>query len=258
MSKKDKKYNDDHNRKVIIQNYLFNLLPEKWPHPAVISNEILSSTGLDKFYYTEKLDGLHTFILISKQILYNVTEKKNISEISLDYKINFYGDCIIETEFYNGIYYIFDVYYLNRESYKEKYIDERINSINPYINELGKSFKIKKYNKIPSLDFLLDYIKKDKSPEGNEIDGIILQRKDKSYLQSSYKEFNAFKFKPLYLNTVDFQLKYDNGENLFSLYLYGDYNFDYLNNFKKLPKDKGYYEINDYKNINTNKVLIFL
>ena len=73
--------------------------------------------------------------------------------------MNFTGDCIIETEYYNDIYFIFDVYYLNEVNYSEKYLFERINSIKTFIEELGPSFKLKTFNEIPDLNFLLEYIK---------------------------------------------------------------------------------------------------
>ena len=52
------------------EKYISLLKEVTWPSPSVLSNEILLSTSLDKFNYTEKIDGLHTFLLIF--------EKKNI------------------------------------------------------------------------------------------------------------------------------------------------------------------------------------
>ena len=117
-----------------------------------------------------------------------------------------------------------------------------------YKDDLGPSFKIKNFFPITDLKELLDNIKNDKSPEGNDIDGIILQRIDKPFFQEGY-EPNCYKFKPSHLNTIDFLLKFNKKDNIFDLYLiekYYDRNF--ANIFKKLPKEKNMYRISDIKN----------
>ena len=246
------------------------LLNVKWPGTSVLSNSVLLSTSLDNFSYTEKIDGIHTYLLIFDRKIYDVTKNEDISSIkeidnSKFNEMNFSGDCIIETEFYNNLYFIFDVYYLNGENYKEKYIYERINAIKPFLEELGPTFKLKTFSKIPNIQFLLEYIKNDKSPEGNNIDGIIVQRIDKPYFRNGWDDFSSYKLKPLHLNTVDFLIKYDYENDCFYLYLYGYYYTDYFNNFKKLPKDCNIFRLdNPYKPINQNmyvdsneKILIY-
>ena len=228
------------------------LINVEWAKPSVLSNSVLQIIPLDKFNYSEKIDGVHTYLLIFEGKIYDVTNnKKNFSNIyQIDkYKfkeMKFSGDCIIETEYYENKYYIFDVYYLNGVDYSEKFLHERLNSINEYLDELGPSFKIKKFYEITDINELLEYIKKDKSPEGNNIDGIILQRIDKPYFQQGY-DFNSYKLKPLHLNTVDFLLKYNRALNYFELYLQGYYEKDYKQNMKKLPKDKDIYSLNNFE-----------
>ena len=253
-----------------IPDKYLELLKVKWPKPSVVSNAVLQQIPLNKFKYSEKIDGVHTFLLIFDKQIYNVTdnyEKSKIYQIdeSTIKDFNFSGECILETEFYNNFFYIFDVYYLNGVNYSSKFLDERLNSINQYLEELGPSFKVKKFYEIQNLDELLEYIKKDKSPEGNDIDGIILQRVDKPYFLED-KEPNSYKFKPRHLNTVDFLLKYDYQFRRYDLYLLGNYNKDFRNNIKKLPKDKEIYRpdninypINQRRNVpyNYEKVLIY-
>ena len=249
-NKRAKRNNIHHNYKnnpSIPDNYL-KLLNVKWPSPSVLSNNILLSNSLDVFNYSEKIDGLHTFLLIFDKKIYNVTKNEDLSSIKkLDIsnfeKMTFEGDCIIETELYNNIYFIFDVYYLNKVDYSKKYLHERIKAIEPFMQDLGSSFKLKKFHKIPDLKTLLDYIEKDKSPEGNDIDGVILQRIDRPYFVEN-QNYNSFKLKPLHLNTIDFLLKY-NGKDKFSLYLSGYYFSDYFHNFKKAPEKMNVYELND-------------
>ena len=237
------------------------LLEVKWPKPSVLSNAVLQQIPLDKFKYSEKIDGVHTFLLIFDKQFYNVTDLSKIYQIEEKTikDFNFSGDAILETEFYDNTYYIFDVYYLNGENYNSKFLDERLNSINQYIEELGPSFKIKKFNKIQNLDELIEYIKNERSPEGIYIDGVILQRIDKPYFPedkesnkpnepnkpNKYNEPNSYKFKPQHLNTVDFLLKYDYEYRSYDLYLLGKYYQDFKNNIKLLPKEKDIYRPND-------------
>ena len=256
---RNQNYRQNENPSINLPQKYLTLLNVTWPSPSVLSNEILLSTPLDKFNYTEKIDGLHTFLLIFEKKIYNVTKNKDVSsikqlEISQFKDMNFTGDCIIETEYYNDIYFIFDVYYLNGVNYSEKYLFERIGAIKPFIGELGPSFKLKAFNQIPNLNFLLEYIKQEKSPEGNEIDGVILQRIDRPYFMENWN-FNSYKLKPLNLNTIDFLLKYNYKYNNFYLYLSGDYDFDYRNNFKKAPKDMTAYQLyNPTKQLNGNNL----
>ena len=232
----------------IPKKYL-ELLKQKWSKPSVLSNEVLQNISLDKFNYSEKIDGIHTYLLIFNKKIYNVTNIKDNYQIdSTNFReMNFSGDCILETEYYQNIYYIFDVYYLNGENYSQKFLHDRLNSINKYIDELGPSFKIKKFYPITGLNELLEYIKKDKSPEGNDIDGIVLQRIDKPFFQEGF-EPNCYKFKPSHLNTIDFLLKFNKKENIYDLYLIETYEKNFRNIFKKLPKEKNMYRIYDINN----------
>ena len=145
------------------------------------SSFFVCSFPLNKFNYSEKIDGVHTFLLIFDKKIYNVTENKDYSKIYkldllnfIDFK--FEGNCIIETEKYENIYYIFDVYYLNDKDYSFEFLNERLNSIKEYLDELGPSFRLKKFHPITCLNELIEYIKNDKSPDGNDIDGIILMK----------------------------------------------------------------------------------
>ena len=254
-----------------IPEIYLDLLKVDWPKPSVLSNLILQKIPLNKFNYSEKIDGVHTFLLIFDKKIYNVTENKDYSKIYkldllnfIDFK--FEGNCIIETEKYENVYYIFDVYYLNDKDYSFEFLNERLNSIKEYLDELGPSFRLKKFYPITCLNELIEYIKNDKSPDGNDIDGIILQRIDKPYFNED-NEPNSYKFKPLHLNTIDFLLKFNRNLNEFQLYLLGNYYAYYRNNMKKLPKENDIYLLKDItkpvdkrrKNflLNNEKVLIY-
>ena len=63
--KRDKRYNNK--QKPSIPEKYLELLNVQWPNASVLSNNILLSNSLDVFNYTEKIDGLHTFLLIFKK-----------------------------------------------------------------------------------------------------------------------------------------------------------------------------------------------
>ena len=155
---------NENNSNNIPEKYI-KLLTRKWSSPSVLSNSILLTFSLDKFCYTEKIDGLHTHLLIFDKKIYNVSKSPDLSlikkvEDSEIKNMNFEGDCILEAEYYNNIYFIFDVYYLNGIDYSKKYIFERIEPIKQFINELGPNFKLKNYYTIPDLNYLLEYTTK--------------------------------------------------------------------------------------------------
>ena len=81
------------------------LLEVKWPKPSVLSNAVLQQIPLDKFKYSEKIDGVHTFLLIFDKQFYNVTDLSKIYQIEEKTikDFNFSGDAILETEFYDNI-----------------------------------------------------------------------------------------------------------------------------------------------------------
>ena len=119
-------YNTFDVRKIIPKYYL-NLLNVKFAKPYVISNSVLQKIPLNKFNYSDKIDGEHTYLLIFDKKIFNVTYNNDIYKYEEEdfINMNFTGDCIIETGFYNGIYYIFDVYYFNGYDYSQKFLKER-------------------------------------------------------------------------------------------------------------------------------------
>ena len=64
-----KQRNDEPDSLNIPEKYL-KLLEVDWPKISVLTNSILQKIPLNKFKYSEKLDGIHTYLLIF--------EKKNI------------------------------------------------------------------------------------------------------------------------------------------------------------------------------------
>ena len=213
---------------------ILEIIPQRWPSVGVLVNQTLQKTPLDNFYYSEKTDGLHMNLLIYDGKIYDVTKIDKIHVV--DKLEDFHETLIIDTEFYNNKYYIFDAYYIQDECINELSFLERMEMINVFVKDLGDKFEIKTFSPIPSIEFLIDFIKNDISPiTGNEIDGVILQRIDRNYLVKRNEEMTVFKMKPRSLMTLDLLMKYQPDFNNYKLYTIGT-NFDYLNCLTSKPK----------------------
>lgn len=232
-----------------IPNQILELLPAKWPQVSVVSNAILQRVPLSAFYFSEKTDGVHANILIYNSNIYDVTHKDSIKFVS---KIDYSEMLILDTEFYKGKYYIFDVYYANSEYVGDEHFVERLAHLPSLPTSLSSMFVLKKFAPIPNLEYLLSFIKNEKNPEtGNDIDGVILQRIDLPYIYR--KEPTVLKLKPRSLMTVDFLLKYNNSEDNFKLYTIGSC-FDYMNSLTSIPKKEKYIYDNTHQRFETSKL----
>lgn len=221
----------------ILPEEILKLVDVRWPQVSVLSNFILKTTPLDSFYYSEKTDGEHKNLLIYKAKVYDVTHHDSIKFLCDISDLDLTDTLILDTELYDDSYYIFDVYYIN--SVLECNFLERLSKIEPFLPQLGSNFKLKKFKPIPSIEFLIGYLKNETSPDtGDEIDGVILQRIDLPYLpkkNGKQIQYTVYKMKPRSLMTVDFQLKYDKETEVFSLYTIGS-NFDFLSSLTTKPK----------------------
>lgn len=211
-----------------------DLCLERWPQVGVISNYILMKIPLESFVYSEKTDGVHYNLLIHDGRLYDVTHKDSIKQIdTVDCK----DTLILDTELYDNKYFIFDAYVINGEVINEKLFIERMKMVEPYLDKLGSKFVLKTFKAVPSIEFLIDYVKNDKSPDtGNEIDGVILQRIDMPYIPAK-GSINVYKMKPSALMTTDLLLKYQETDKTYKLYTSGTWR-SYLDAPTQRPKNE--------------------
>ena len=202
-------------------------------HPKVLTNYDIKINDKKDLVWLEKTDGERSIILIENNKVYTIKNNE------LDYKFDIKGDnfskrTIFDTEFYNGKYFIFDVIYYNGDDIRDLFYPERMQTAKKIIED-NNSFSIKDYYPVKNWEELIKFTNNYISPiTGNIIDGVILQRIDKSY---NSKDFTTFKLKKSILNTIDFYMIFSPFENIFYLYLYGTYK-DYINNLKREPLKK--------------------
>jgi len=213
---------------------------QSFPQVGVLTNEILYKTPLSDFVVLEKTDGLHAIVIIKNKHIYVI--KFGQAEVQpVELNEVFDRQTILDCEWYNNKYYIFDCPQINGEMIDSKPFTERMNRCHEWLtshkSSLSNLFVIKQFENI-NTDKLCSLIKlineTNISPKtGNRIDGIIFQNINLPYFYD--KGRIVFKLKKPVLNTVDFKLIYEESENIFYLYLIGTYKH-VLYNKKKLPK----------------------
>lgn len=147
---------------------------------------------LTEYYMTDKIDGVRALVLLGKKS-YALTDKAT----SLDIQIS--SDIILDTEFYEGHYYIFDVMYYNKNICVEPF-KTRLELIPTVIKEINSGlFTTKDFKVIDSVASLGEF-KKAKKPY--ETDGLILTPQ-----LGDYFNMKVYKYKPIEKLTVDFLIK---------------------------------------------------
>ena len=239
-------------------------LPKAFPQVGVVTNSLLKTTPLDKFVWLEKTDGIHHNILIYENVMYDIVRQKHtgsttsttstsdvitlpnssfvlhkLTDLPSSTSTSTSTQTILDTEFYNNNYYIFDAPMINGKDISTLSFIDRMSQASEFIstNKIPNMI-MKTFEPVTDIQQLIKYINENEvSPtSGNNIDGVVLQRIDLPYYHSG---FTCFKLKRTVMNTIDFKLFYEKPEEVFYLYLYGGYN-DIIRNRKKLPRINKY------------------
>lgn len=156
----------------------------------------------EKYAITKKLDGRRYLLLCFKGEMYSISSKMDVRW--LPYKFGdqkmFHG-VILDTEFYRGYYHVFDV--VNDSGTLQKRV-ARIIDLLKNITPLGGATPItlKEYHFTNNLRDLYSIFKKlTKNLDTRVYDGLILVKQD-----TDYKNSSPLKWKPVSMNTVDFQI----------------------------------------------------
>lgn len=147
--------------------------------------------NITNYYITDKLDG-------KRAILYLHNKSYALTDEILEIKYTSSKISIIDTEFYDGSYYIFDVMVYNGLSLIDKPFEERLSYFNKFNDKL---FKLKPFIKLN--DKYREQIKQFKEDKKiYEVDGIILTPAD-----GTYNDMEVFKYKPVEKLTIDFLIR---------------------------------------------------
>ena len=225
-------------------------IPPSFPQVSVLKNNIIQTVPKSSFVWLEKTDGVHNNIIIENNKVYSIVkgEPVYLFQIGGD---QFIKRSILDTEFYKGIYYIFDAAMIDGEDISNKFFIERMNCAKSLFSNYEKShFILKEYYPIEDWAELLKFIENYTSPiTKNVIDGVVCQRIDKPYFTTS-RDPGCFKLKRKVMNTTDFYIRYQKNERVFFLYLYGPYK-EYLFNLKKFPRINKYMKYHTGVDVNS-------
>jgi len=142
---------------------------------------------------TDKIDGKRTILYLSNDRSYAVNDVLTRLDISLK------ETTILDTELYEGDYYIFDVMVYNGRSLIDRPFEERLKYFDKFSDMTG--IKTKPFIRLTDnyKEQIRDF-KKEKKPY--EVDGIILTPADGTYTQML-----VYKYKPPDHLTVDLMIK---------------------------------------------------
>lgn len=177
-----------------------------------LTNFVLQNINKDNAVWLEKTDGLRKNLQIENREMIDLKTNEKIF-------INGFDDIkrtIIDTEFYDNKYYIFDVAEVNGEDVSSLPFPKRIDAIKPYLNNQDL-IKLKSYYPIESIESLVEIAESLKSPSGMDIDGIIIQRID---LPFEVKD-SVFKLKKSILNTIDLLYNMSTVNMIYNLFCCG-------------------------------------
>lgn len=149
------------------------------------------------YYMTDKLDGTRAVCYLSPDGCYAITN----TDVQLPIKTT--SVYILDTEFYEDKYYIFDVMVFNDEVITEKPFSERLTYFDKVMEEFSSSklFKTKPFIKLTNkYQTELASFKKEKKPY--HVDGIVL-----TPASGEYDTMRVYKYKPTEHLTVDFLIK---------------------------------------------------
>lgn len=167
----------------------FCISQKKYQKPMTMKYSNLNTlkTNLNDWLVTPKIDGIRKFIIIIN---------KKIFECTISLQIKFIGTCdiedlvILDSEFYNDIYYIFDI------PFSQEITVFRKDILNDY-ETLLPSFQIKPYKSFKSFDDLANLY--NDFNNNYYLDGLVFIHKNKQYLTDQIYKWKKY-------STVDLQV----------------------------------------------------
>ena len=196
-------------------------LPKRYPQVGVLTNYEFYKHQPTDFVYLEKTDGERTLLLIDENMLYKLSIQPQTCLTLLDNTLPTTSFSLIDCEYYDGEYYVFDAYAVDNVFVYDYSFTKRINAVKDFLNKTPlRNIHCKTIHEV-NKDNMNDIIKNvntlDVSQEtGHRIDGVVFQLIDESYESPNTI---CFKLKKRSLNTIDFLLKYDINKNIYRLYL---------------------------------------
>lgn len=193
------------------------------PQVGILTNSIIRKIPKEDFVYLDKTDGLRTLLIIQSKKLYSYS----CGKLTFVRDVETEGTYIFDTELFNDMYYVFDVYVYNSEDIRKLPFIDRMGKFQLNITDIIK----KEFYEIKNWSELINYA----TTRREGVDGVVLQLK-KGYSDDWLKGVYSYKLKPRELNTIDFQLK-EVSKKVYNLYLSGSF-YDLVFNIKLISREE--------------------
>ncbi len=157
--------------------------------------------NITDYYITDKVDGKRAVIYITndksgKTITYSITD--SLSELDINSSIT--STVILDTEFYEGKYYIFDVMVWEDDVITNLPFNERLKYFEK-AEKISELFRLKPFVKLTNeYKSQIERFKKEKKKY--DIDGIVL-----TPANGLYDTMKVYKYKPMEKMSIDFLIK---------------------------------------------------
>lgn len=205
--------------------------------PQVISltNLIKNRLDMSKLFWLDKTDGVRHVVINYKGNVYKYHPKFGLTKL---YTSKVHQTSIVDAEELDSKFYIFDVYYLDKDVRKFDY-KSRMGLLDKAVNKYfgpNKLLILKTFKKVTNWKDLITYARTIHEHK----DGVIIQLNE-PYSDNWIRDCQQFKLKPAEFNTVDILYKQFK-PNVYHLYLIGNAK-DILNNQRSKPRyvtDFGY------------------
>lgn len=205
------------------------------PQVSLFTNRVMQERDEKDFVWLEKTDGYRYMVVFFRGKAYR-RSGKSFEEIA-GIQISETSTTIMDTELYDGKYYVFDVVFVgDRDVSSESYL-VRMKTGHDWLrahSEYGKFISMKKVYNLRAYDALILHVNTVHISEstGHKIDGVIVQERNAPYFS---KNPICYKLKPARMNTMDAELMWVERFRMYYVYLRGRA-IDLIYNVRLQPK----------------------
>jgi mRNA (guanine-N7-)-methyltransferase len=167
--------------------------------PATISIDKIKKN--EEYALTLKLNGKRAFLMNLGNYFYEISSKMDIKYTGVKCE-NLKEITILDTEYFKGIYHVFDILFLEGNDVREQKFKTRYNLLQEFISKIKNKKIIQKYYQEGNVyENSIKYYKQYFSKVNDNLDGMIYIPVNGTYNSVQLK------WKPENYNTIDFKIK---------------------------------------------------
>lgn len=199
----------------------FDVKVDNPSQPVTLTQSILQELNMKDFVWLYKFDGDRALLVIGGNKAYKYEDKQYtpLADLNKEYK-----PTVLDCEFLDGVYHIFDAMCVDGNYVNTKFFKDRMRAAAEFASTFNESIKlrIKEYFQCKSIADVIAAVNTTRVIDKTLVDGAILQKITTPYyipmIRSKLSQYSQFKVKARYLNTVDFQLMWSKSEERYVLF----------------------------------------